>query len=173
MTKNEFALFSAAIATYYPRENLFQNPQQMALWMRQMQDVPYDAACVALEKWVSLNKWSPTIADIREAVAEIGMGYVKDWSEAWKDVMDSMTRYGMRDYEKAYETYDACTLETVKRLGGFCDLCRSENIIADRANFRTIYESIVARKKSEVQMPKNVLEVLQQARYAIEGGTSD
>lgn len=173
MTKNEFALFSAAIATYYPRENLFQNPQQIALWSRQMKDVPYDGACIALEKWVSLNKWSPTIADIREGVAEIGIGYVKDWSEAWMDVVDSMSRYGAQNYDKAYASYDAITLETVKRLGGFCDLCRSENITADRANFRTIYESIVARKKTEMQMPKAVLALLQNARIAIEGGTSD
>ena len=71
MTKQEFGKFAMAIKTYYPREtSLLPNNQSMELWFRQLQDLDYKTAERALNKWVSKNKWSPTIAEIRKAVAD-------------------------------------------------------------------------------------------------------
>ena len=66
MTRIEFATFAMALKTYYPRENLLPNEQALELWFRQLQDISYQVAEVGLHKWVALNKWSPSIADIRE-----------------------------------------------------------------------------------------------------------
>lgn len=52
-----------------------------------MQDIPYDIAKLVLNKWVATNKWSPTIADIREQAAEITNGKQADWSEGWEKVV--------------------------------------------------------------------------------------
>ena len=34
MTKKEFAIFAAALKTYYPREQLLPNSEAMELWFR-------------------------------------------------------------------------------------------------------------------------------------------
>ena len=74
MTEIEFAKFAMALKTYYPRENLLPNQQAMDLWFSQLQDIPYKVAEVGLNKWVSLNKWSPSIADIREMASTVANG---------------------------------------------------------------------------------------------------
>ena len=67
MTKAEFGVFTAALKTYYPREkDLLPNDAAMQLWYKQLHDIPFPVAEAALDKWVSLNKWSPSIAEFRE-----------------------------------------------------------------------------------------------------------
>ena len=39
---------------------------------------------------------------------------------------------------------------------GFQNICLSENITADRANFRMIYEAMTKEKKEMLQLPENV-----------------
>ena len=55
----------------------------------------------------------------------------------------------------ALERMSEQTREVVKRMG-FKNLCTSENITADRANFRMIYEQISHRKKTDLQIPQSV-----------------
>ena len=81
MNKQEFSLFTMALKTYYPRENLLPNTQAMELWYQQLQDIPYRTAEAALNQWVATNKWSPSIADIRETAAGVASGEVLDWGE--------------------------------------------------------------------------------------------
>lgn len=71
MTKQEFAILASAIRTYYPKEKILPNQQAMQLWFAHLQDIPYRVAEIALEKWVINNKWSPTIADLREYVKKV------------------------------------------------------------------------------------------------------
>lgn len=72
MTKQEFSKIAMAIKTYYPNTQILPNNAAMELWYQQLQDIPYNVCTLAVNKWVAINKWSPTIADIREYAAGIG-----------------------------------------------------------------------------------------------------
>ena len=160
MTKREFGLFAAAIRTYYPRENILPNEQAHDLWFRQLQDVPYPVAEAVLAKWVATNKWSPSIADIRDGVAEIqNGGPADDWGEAWDQAMTAIRRFGSYDEDGALASLPPLTRETVKRLG-YKSLCWSENQVADRANFRQVYEILSKRKVETDKIPLPVRETL-------------
>ena len=63
------------------------------------------------------------------------------WSIAWEQVQMLIRRYGRTNSAKAYAEMDEITAATVKRLG-YINLCNSENIVSERANFRNIYEGI-------------------------------
>lgn len=41
-------------------------------------------------------------------------------------------------------------------------LCASENISADRANFRMIYEQLAAREKKQAQLPEGLKTLIAQ-----------
>lgn len=153
MNKQEFSLFTMALKTYYPRENLLPNSQAMELWFKQLQDIPYHTAEVALNKWVATNKWSPSIADLREAVAEVVSGAAIDWGEGWEQVLKAVRKYGVYRAEDAMESFDTLTRQCVERIG-FKQICLSENIATDRANFRMVYEQLAERQKKEAQMPQ-------------------
>ena len=159
MTKKEFAMFTMALKTYYPRENLLPNEQAMELWFKQLEDIPYQVAETGLNKWVALNKWSPSIADIREMASEIVNGELPDWGDAWEEVCKAIRCYGSYRALEALESLSPLARKATERMG-FTNLCMSENVSADRANFRMIYETLAERQKRDAQLPAQLKEML-------------
>lgn len=160
MTREEFGIFASALRTYYPRETLLPNQQAAELWFRQLQDIPFPVAEASLNKWVATNKWSPSIADLREMASSVQHGETPDWSDAWEVVLRCISKYGSYRESEALASMDEMTRTAVKRLG-FRNICMSENITADRANFRMIFEQLAERKKKDQQISLPLKELIQ------------
>ena len=166
MTKQEFAIFAAALKTYYSKEEkLLPNNQAMELWYSQLKDIPQEVAELALNKWVATNKWSPSIAEIRETAAEIVNGEQADWGEGWEQVLKAIRMYGSYKVADALNSMDAITRKCVERIG-FLEICRSENISVERASFRMLYEQLSERQKKSYQMPLNLAQLIEQKQTA-------
>lgn len=100
MTATEFANLTAAIKTYYPRDNVLPTDKAMELWFDALKDLDYRNAVIGLKKYVESNKYPPTISDIREyamayrptllEIEEKHQGVPmpehlkKKWEEMWK-----------------------------------------------------------------------------------------
>lgn len=163
MTKQEFAQFAMALRTYYSKENLLPNNQAMELWYMQLQDIPYEIAEASLNKWVTTNKWSPSIADIREMAVTVKDGEKPLWSDGWEEVLMAIRKYGSYQESLALESMSEITRKAVQRLG-FRNLCMSEEIMADRANFRMVFDQIAEREQTAKQIPaklSNLIESIQ------------
>jgi hypothetical protein len=169
INKKEFAIFASALRTYYPKEKLLPNEQAMELWFKQLQDIPYNVAEVTLNKWVATNKWSPSIADIREQAAGITQGEAKEWGDAWQDVLKAISKYGSYREDEALASFDDITRRVVKRLG-FRNLCFSEEIQVDRANFRMMYEQQLQRDKQDAQLPARLKALISNMPMLLEEG---
>lgn len=169
MNKKEFAIFASALRTYYPKENILPNEQALELWYKQLNDIPYQVAEVTLNKWVATNKWSPSIADIREQAAGITQGEAKEWGDAWQDVLRAISKYGSYREDEALESLDDTTRTVVRRLG-FRNLCMSEEIQVDRANFRMIYENQLQRDKQDAQLPPKLKALISNMPMLLEEG---
>lgn len=94
MTFREFGKFADALKTYFPRDNLLPTERAMSLWYEELKDIPYQTAYMALRKYVSINKFSPTIADIREQAAELSqsdkdLNEAVAWALVWKAICNS------------------------------------------------------------------------------------
>lgn len=160
MDREEFATWTMALKTYYPKENLLPNNQAMELWYKQLQDIPYDVAEAALNKWVATNKWSPSIADIREAYVSVAAGDYPLAGEEWDNVMRAITKYGSYYPAEALASLNPITAKTVNQIGGFRQLCFSENIVADRANFYKVYDKNVERARQQALLSPNLQSVI-------------
>lgn len=160
MNKKEFGIFAAALKTYYPKEQLLPNQQAMELWHRELCDIPYITAEAALRKWVVISKWSPSIADIREQAMTVQAGEIPLWSDGWDECCRVIRKYGSYGADRAMAELTGITKETVKRLG-FSELCRSENPMADRANFRMIFEQLAQRKQKASQLPESLSQLIE------------
>ena len=114
MTRQEFSKIAMAIKTYYPNAQILPNNAAMELWYQQLQDIPYNVCTLAVNKWVAINKWAPTIADIREYAAGIG-GQESDWSEAWEELMKNIQVYGYYRVEEGKKALSDLTRKTVER----------------------------------------------------------
>ena len=71
MTKKEFAQFTMAMQTYFPKEQLFPNEEAMKLWYQEIKDIPLQILTLALRKWVNISKWSPSICELRSKITTI------------------------------------------------------------------------------------------------------
>lgn len=95
MNAKEFGFLADAIKTYFPRDNVLPTENAMRLWYEELKDIPYQLAHLALQKYVCTNKFAPTIADIREQVAELKnqneeeLNETAAWSIAWKAICNS------------------------------------------------------------------------------------
>lgn len=172
MSTKEFGQFVMALKTFYPKENLLPNNQAIELWYKQLNDIPYDIAETVLNKWVALNKWSPSISDIRAQAAELLQGEIKDWGDAWEDVRMAVRLYGSYQQKEAMESLDELTKECVKRVG-YLNICMSENIATERANFRMIYEELAKRKKDDAQIPERLRQAISRINIGIEEKNND
>lgn len=161
MDKREFATFAMALQTYYPREQLLPNQQAMELWYRELKDIPFSVAEAGMRKWVSTNKWSPSIAEIREMAVGVTSGDAPDWGDGWEKVLTAIRRYGYYNKKEALDSLDPLTRKCVERLG-FRELCISENIMADRANFRQIFETLSKREQVQQQLALPLRETIAQ-----------
>ena len=174
MTELEFGELAAAIKTYYPKEKILINEKAVTLWFRHLCDLPYDLAATVIAEWVSTNKWSPTIADIREGAARIMSGQYADYGEGWRQVQRAISSFGMYRPDEALDSIsDPIAKETVKRMG-FIQICQSENPSIERANFRMIYEQLAERQKRESQLPpslKNTIESIKTRMITDKGET--
>ena len=172
MTKEEFSKVAAAIRTYYPAQNIMPNRQSMELWYMQLCDIDYSVMTMALNQWVAVNKWAPTIADLREQSYTITAPGIADWDAAYEEVRKNIRKYGYYNAEEGLAQLSGVTLETVKRLG-YTRMCLSDNPTAMRANFRDIYNRLAERARSEARMPAGLLNAVKQARLQMQEGTHE
>lgn len=161
MEQQEFKTLAMAIRTYYPKENILPNAPAMELWFRELQDIPFPVAETALRKWVSTEKWSPSIAEMREMCAEIQFGTIPTWGEAWEQVMKAVRKYGVYRADAALASLDQMTRQAVEQVG-FYEICMSENIGVERANFRMVYESLADREKARQTLPLPLQKTIEQ-----------
>ena len=155
MDATQFGEFMAIISSAYPRDNLFGIESVKDVWFRLLKDIDGRILKLAAMKWVSTQKWPPSIAEIRLACADIQEGNDDDWSQKWELVLKMIGKYGYYRPEEAYAEMDDLTKQVVKRIG-YGNLCKSENLGIDRASFRDIYLQIAKRKKEDAQMPEQL-----------------
>lgn len=71
MNEQGFKLIMASLQAAYSKEERFiSDPTDARLWWEMLKDLPYDVTAEVVKHWIMESKWSPTIADIRGAVAE-------------------------------------------------------------------------------------------------------
>lgn len=158
MTKQEFSVWAVALRTYFPSEKLLPNLKSMELWYEELKDLSYEDATISLRNYVQTNHFPPGIADIRSGAISIHMEE-SDWGENWSEALFLVRRFGIYRKEEALSAASKRTKEVLNRLG-WENFCQSENIVAERANFRKIYEDIEDHNRNKKVLTKDVLDAL-------------
>lgn len=164
-SRAEFAVFIRAVNAFFQKDTPFKNSYACEVWFRALKDIPFKTLNTALSIWVCNNKWSPTIADIRAESMKLSGNNTPDWGEAWNTVQKAIRKYGSyrgKEAIKALEnTGNEVLVQTVKRLG-FINLCTSENVVADRANFRNVYEMLQKSDKELKALTPNIRNAIEE-----------
>lgn len=130
------------------------------LWEKALSDIPYDIAEKAIIKVLSTSHFFPTIADIREAVAQMTQPRTLDAMEAWGLIGQAIRQFGYYRQKEAMESLPDDVAEMVKRFT-WRELCLSENIETLRAQFRMAWETQSKRKNELKALPSEIRSLLE------------
>ena len=169
MDFDKFKILVKALKSVYTKDNFLPDADSIKIWYQLLKDIPYEVLNIAIQKYMMSNVFPPTIADLRELSAEITEGQIKDWGDGWEQVLRAIHSYGSYREKEALESMDELTRTCVKRMG-FRNICLSENISADRANFRMMYETLANRKKEDSKISLTVKTKIAQM---LESGAGD
>ena len=152
---DDFKKIAKGLRSVYTNNNLLCDEDSLKLWYAMLKDIPHEVLSVAVQKYMSTNKFPPTIADLRELSASITNEPVNDWGAGWGTVQNYIHKYGQYQEATALENMDETTRKVVKRIGWY-SLCVSENPELDRANFRMIYENVSKDKRTSNALPEKL-----------------
>ena len=155
MTFDEFKILAKGMKSVYTRENFLPDAESIKIWFSLLKDIPYEVLNVAIQKYMMTNKFAPTIADLRELASEVTQGQISDWGDGWEQVLRAIREHGMYDVRAALNSMDDITRKCVERLG-FREICMSTNIAVERANFRTLYETLANRQKEDSKLSLSI-----------------
>lgn len=158
MTKDEFGKIMMALQGIYQKENLFPNDVTREVWFSALQDIPYDVLMMAVQKWITTEKWSPSVAELRSLAAEIVNEPIPGFEEAWEKVLRIARDYSPYDTERTeakIAELDDITRQCLK-LVDIKSIAYTENLGVDRAHFMKTYEILANRKKTQNQEPETL-----------------
>ncbi len=143
MTPLEAAELFRDIVAAYPNANVSERASEVYETM--LADVDARAARAAAARLLATSRFMPTIAEIREAAAELTLGPRRLGGEAWGDVGMAVRRYGRN---RTPEFADPLVAEAVRQLG-WLSICDSTNDVADRARFIELYDGLAQRERRD------------------------
>lgn len=161
MTLGDFKQIAKLLKTTYPNENFLADEIALKTWYNYLGDLPFEVLKVAVHQYTLSNRFQPSIADLRKLAVQIVEGESDDWSVAWSEVVQAMRTYGSYRGSEALASMKPRTAQAVKRMG-WKEICMSENLAVERANFRMIYEQVSEKEQQQAVLPNAVREMINQ-----------
>ena len=162
MTFKEFGQLADAIKTYFPKDNMLPTAESMELWFDMLKDLDYQSASYGLKKYVSLNKFPPTISDIRECAASISDPGELNEMEAWALVRNAIANSIYQSVEEFTKlpplVQKAVGLPGQLRIWAM-DEDYSEAVVS--SNFIKTYRTVLARKEEDKKIPAQVRRLIE------------
>lgn len=134
------------LMTCYPSATLGQDNIQA--YARHLLDLDAEVAAVAVKRCIATCRFFPSIAEIREQAAAC-MDGAPDAEEAWGIVCAEVRRVG---YNGKPVFPHARILDAVQAIGGWYDVCSSDNAAADRSHFVKAYQMATTRSRQAVTL---------------------
>ena len=138
MDKREFAALAAAMEEYYGRNQITKSAASMDIWYELIGDIPYGQCKNAVRQLMATNNFFPSAAEIRKLCTQTGDPEAPSIDDAWGMVLKAVRAYGYMQEAEALESLPEPCRSVVKNIG-WQNICRSENIMAERAFFRDSY----------------------------------
>lgn len=171
MERNEFGKLVKGMKAVYPQPTFIPDQDAFDVWFSMLQDIPYKVASISTQQYIMLNKFPPTIADIRQIAADMTTEKLENESESW-DLVYKAIRNSIYNCTAEFEKLPP----TVQKVVGTPEQLRawamdSEfNAGVESSNFKRVYNQVKERKKNNAQLPsrlKILMDELQDNRQQI------
>lgn len=159
MTRDEVITLIQTIIVMYPSSKVNADPLTVAVWHEMLGDLPGDVVTAAVKRMCATLKFPPSIADIRENVAEAvrEANGTLTAGEAWSKVRKAASWYGYYRPDDARQALGEEIWKAVEMVGGWREVCEGECAIIS-AQFERRYNAMVQQTMHRVQIPASVAE---------------
>ena len=157
MTKDEVITLIQTIIVIYPASTVKADELTVNVWHEMLRDLPGEVVSAATKRMCSTLKFPPSIADIRENVAQAvkeAKG-IPSAGDAWAKVSKALSWYGYYRPEEARKALGEQIWRAVEMVGGWRELCEGETAILS-AQFERRYNAMVQQDMNRVQIPASV-----------------
>lgn len=146
MTKEECWKLIGLLFTTYPTANL--DVKHAEAYSSAIIDLPADAAAKAIDRLRRTNRFLPSVAEVREATAEVVLGPKRSGEEAYRVLLEAIRKYGRYEVPQFSDPHLARALGV---WGGWVDACNSpDDDPGGRARFIELYEQLVQRERDDI-----------------------
>lgn len=160
MNKKEIINLLAIATANFPTLQEKDMKPTAILWEKSLSDVDYKTAEAAVLKVLSTSKFFPTLAEIREAIAQLTQPRQLDAMEAWGLIIEAIRKYGYSRQREALDSLPEDVAGMVKRFTWW-ELCMSESPETLRAQFRMAWETQSKRKKEMSALPTEIRNLIE------------
>lgn len=128
---------------------------RISVYCEMLSDLPLDALTAAVRQHIAVNKWPPTIAELREGCTAVTRPALPEWGEAWAEVLSAIQRVGSYGVPSFSHPLIAAT---VQRMGGWKVMCQMEisETATWRAQFRDMFNAHANRALSTANLLPDV-----------------
>lgn len=139
---------TALFVMYAAFPNTEWSETTQAIYVKYLGDIPVDELKTIIGQAIATCKFPPTVAEIRDTWHGLRNIARLTYVEAWDSVQKEIRRIG--SYGKPHFE-DATTAQVVASMG-WRDLCMSEEPQISRAQFRDMYNALLARGDTEQKL---------------------
>ena len=153
---DDFKTIMRGLIAAYPRDNFIPNEYTFNLWYKALSDFDYVTLNKAAQAYMMLNKFPPTIADIRRIACDMVLPADEIAAEEWNRLMKALGQAGSPDAVERWQKLPEVTREIV---GGFSEFREWSNLpITDlmtvhRPMFIKRFEERMKQKRLTAPLP--------------------
>ena len=151
MTRAEAMRVFALLQGAYPRQELPASTE--SIYAAALGDLDVVAVERAVLFLIRTSRWLPTIAEIREHVAEEQVA-LPEPEFAWAEVRDAIGRYGL---DQARPPWSCPEIGAAVSVLGWRTLCTTENSGRERERWIKTYAALRRRRIEQVAAPAGTL----------------
>lgn len=130
----------------YPSQSVSE--ATVVVYLAMLQDIPADTLAIVVGQCIAECKWLPTVSELRDKYLSLVTPAQRTPGEAWGSVERAIRYVG----HVATPTFtDPITAQVVKQMG-WRNICMSDKIAVERAQFIKMYETLVARTTAQTRL---------------------
>ena len=140
MRPDEFAKNMTYMLQAYGKE---MGEEQMTVWFNFFETEDEESFRKAIVRMIPRCKFMPSIAEIKEEIANIKNPELQlKPEEEWDKITRAIHKYGIYNAEEAEKSLDPYTRMVLKHMGGFRKLCMMEDDDWPRKNFLSLWKEM-------------------------------
>lgn len=155
MNSQEFSTIASILKKAYGSDKVMPDQEAINVWYGFLKDIDYRTMKVAVSEHIATSRFAPSISELRELAAGAMAEETMPWDMAWGTVLKAVRKFGSYQEAEAIDSLDGVTASIVRRMG-FKNICMSEAIEVERANFRMAYEAEAKNRKHSSMIPMSV-----------------